>query len=139
MNHAAIEALIPHAGAMCLLEEVIAFDADSIACRAVSHRTTPHPMACDGILPGLAGIEYAAQAMAVHGGLTAPGETPRQGFLASLREVDCRVARLDDIAHDLMIESWKLMGEHARVIYTFTVRAGETVLLTGRAAVVLAA
>ncbi len=137
MNHAAIEALIPHAGSMCLLEEVVSFDADHIACRAVSHRAPGHPMARGGLLPGLAGIEYAAQAMAVHGGLTGVAGTPRRGFLASLRNVDCHVARLDDIQDDLTIKAEKLMGEHARVIYGFTILAGRRTLLSGRAAVVL--
>ncbi len=139
MNRQAIEALIPHKGAMCLLEEVTSWDEARIACRAVSHRAGSHPMRYADILPGLAGIEYAAQAMAIHGGLTALHTTPRKGFLASLREVACHVARLDDIAADLTIEAARLAGEDARVIYAFTIHVKDRILLSGRAAVVLEA
>jgi hypothetical protein len=58
------------------------------------------------------GIEYAAQAMAVHGALLAlatepPGPpmptSPRHGYLTSLRGVTLHVARLDDLAGELRV------------------------------------
>jgi predicted hotdog family 3-hydroxylacyl-ACP dehydratase len=75
--------------------------------------------------------------MALHGGLTGGGTRPSVGYLASLRDLVCLVGRLDDIADDLTIEAEKLMGEGNRMIYAFTIRAGNTDLLTGRAAVVI--
>ena len=38
LSRDAIAALIPHQGAMCLLDEVLSADDDGIVCRAVSHR-----------------------------------------------------------------------------------------------------
>jgi len=37
-NKAGIAALIPHAGPMCLLDAVLAWDMTTIACVASSHR-----------------------------------------------------------------------------------------------------
>jgi predicted hotdog family 3-hydroxylacyl-ACP dehydratase len=136
----AIAKLVPHAGDMVLLDKVTAWDETRIACRATSHRNSANPLRRGDILPGMAAVEYAAQAMALHGGLTGTvsGRPPR-GYLASLREVDCRAASLHDIEGDLTIEAEKLMGEGERVIYRFTVSCAGGVLAAGRAAVVLEA
>ena len=130
--------LIPHAGAMCLLDGVLAWDRESIRCLSTRHRTPDNPLRQEGRLGALCGIEFAAQAMAIHGGLTgAVGERPRGGYLASLRDVICRRDRLDDLADDLIIEAVYLMGDGARVIYSFTVGGRGQEILTGRATVVL--
>lgn len=144
LDRAAIEARIPHAGRMCLLDAVVAWDATRITCSATSHQVLDHPMARDGVLGGLCAVEYAAQTMAVHGALTggaltADGVVPKAGYLASLRDIACHVARLDTLAAPLSIVAEQLMGEAGRVIYRFEVRAGATAVLSGRAAVVLEA
>ncbi len=136
---AEIEALIPHAGAMCLLDELVAWDGERIRCLARSHRDRANPLRCGDELPGLCGIEYAAQAMALHGRLTVQAGTSSAGYLASVRELTCRVARLDDLEGDLLIQAERLMGDEARVVYAFSLSAGGPLLLEGRAAVVLQA
>ena len=134
----AIAGLIPHAGAMRLLDGVLFWDADRIECMSRTHRDPHNPLCSQGQLPALCGIEYAAQAMAIHGRLAGSLESaPRAGYLASLREVVCRAGRLDDLDGDLVVEAERLMGEESRVIYRFEVRVGETDVLRGRAAVVL--
>ena len=137
LTKADIARLIPHAGAMCLLDGVSAWDDASIRCTAISHRDPDNPLRDGGRLAAVCGVEYAAQAMAVHGGLVAGGKRPTAGFLASVRDLTCHVGRLDDLAEDLTIEAEKLMGEGSGVIYGFTVRAGDRDLLSGRAAVVI--
>lgn len=130
--------LIPHAGTMCLLDAVTFWDATTIVCTATSHRDAGSPLASEGALDALCGVEYAAQAMAVHGGLTAPaGRRPTAGFLASVREVVCLVPRLDQLADDLEIIATRLAGGPATALYQFTLRSGGDAILTGRAAVVL--
>ena len=69
MNRAAICARLPHAGRMCLLERLAAWDNDSITCLASSHRDANNPLRRGGRLHAVAGVEYAAQAMALHGSL----------------------------------------------------------------------
>lgn len=135
----AIATLIPHAGAMILLDEVVVWDADSIACKATSHRNADNPLRHRGSLPALAGIEYAAQAMAVHGALTSgeSGAPVRAGLLAALREVTLHVTRLDDVASPMFVGARRLTLDGGRAIYTFTIEATGYALLEGRATVVL--
>jgi predicted hotdog family 3-hydroxylacyl-ACP dehydratase len=135
LDLARIRGLVPHAGAMCLLHEVLQADADSIRARAVSHRDPANPLREGGVLPALCGAEYAAQAMAVHGSIQNQNEI-RSGMLASLRDVELAVERLDDIAEDLLIEAHCLLNESGRLLYRFEVRAGNRWLLQGRATVV---
>jgi predicted hotdog family 3-hydroxylacyl-ACP dehydratase len=138
LDHAAIAARIPHQGSMCLLDAVIYWSATAIACRAVSHTDPHNPLRAGGRLGASAGIEYAAQAMAVHGALLAnPGEQPRQGYLASVRGVQLHVARLDDLPSELGVEAERLSGDANNILYRFSVSHGSRCLLEGRAAVIL--
>jgi predicted hotdog family 3-hydroxylacyl-ACP dehydratase len=133
-----IEAHIPHRGAMCLLEEVLDWDAQHIVCRATSHRDPDNPLRVAGILPATCGIEYGAQAMAVHGALLDAGGTPlARGYLASVRAVKLHAARLDDIAGPLRVSAERLSGEADHILYAFSVAGDAGELLGGRAAVVL--
>jgi predicted hotdog family 3-hydroxylacyl-ACP dehydratase len=135
-----IAALIPHAGAMCLLDGVTDWDDTRIRCVSRTHLDAGNPLRSRGRLPAVCGIEYAAQAMAVHGGLAgATRGRPRMGLLASLRDVDCSRDRLDDLEGELVVEAERLMGDEANVIYRFSVSVGATEVLAGRAAVVLQA
>ena len=133
-----IVGLIPHAETMCLLDAVRFWDNTRIVCVASSHRDAGNPLANDGRLDALCGVEYAAQAMAVHGALTASaGRRPVAGYLASVRKVVCHAARLDLLVDDLEVTATRLAGDHATAVYEFSLRTGEGPILTGRAAVVL--
>lgn len=138
LNRAAIAARIPHQGAMCLLEAVNDWSPAGIRCTAVSHRQPDNPLRAEGRLGAACGIEYAAQAMALHGALLAEAAgRPRQGFLASVRGVELAAERLDDASGDLDIRAERLSGDGNNVLYEFSVRDGERLLLSGRAAVIL--
>lgn len=133
-----IAKLIPHAGTMCLLESVVHWDSTTIRCLSRTHRDTANPLRIAGELPAVCGIEYAAQAMAVHGGLAgAIAGKPATGYLASLRDVTCHADPLDKPPGDLVVDAERLMGDEARVIYRFTLKVGEIEMLSGRATVVL--
>ena len=135
---AEIQALIPHTGDMCLLASVTQWDATHITCTALSHRNPDNPLAHHGKLHALSGIEFAAQAMAVHGGLTGlVGQRPRAGLLVSVRDVVARVKYLSDFAEDLQIEAEQLMAGDNGVTYSFSIHIDDRELLTGRAMVVL--
>ncbi|WP_322048420.1 hotdog family protein [Paraburkholderia sp. J67] len=141
LDHAWIAAHIPHSGAMCLLDGVEAWDDTRIRCTATSHRDPHNPLRARGRLGSACGIEYAAQAMAVHGALVGANDGdnagPRVGFLASVRSVEAHVARLDIFAAPLTIEAERLSGDGNSVLYAFTVRCDAQLLLSGRAAVML--
>lgn len=138
VTRAEIADLIPHSGAMCLLDGVLQWDVRRIRCVSRSHRAGNNPLRAEGRLPAVCGIEYAAQAMAVHGSLVrkAVGK-PRRGLLASVRNVTCSRDRLDDLEDDLIVEAELEAGDGNRVIYSFTLRVGDVEVLKGQAAVVL--
>lgn len=138
LDHAAIAARIPHQGTMCLLDAVLDWSATAISCRAVSHTDPANPLRAADRLGAANGIEYAAQAMAVHGALLAPaGAPPRQGYLTSVRSVTLQVARLDDLPGELEVTAERLSGDSNHILYQFAVSHAGRCLLEGRAAVVL--
>lgn len=123
---------------MCLLDRIEIWDAARIRCSACSHRAPDNPLRAHGRLGAACGIEYAAQAMAAHGALLASAAaSPRAGYLASVREVDLQVARLDDVAGDLAIDAERVSGDDNTILYRFSVAAATGVLVSGRAIVML--
>jgi len=130
---------IPHQGAMCLLDYVESWDADTIVCSAISHRAVDNPLRAYQRLASTCGIEYAAQAMAVHGALLTPvdNDRPKVGYLVSIRSTQLYVSRLDDIDADLLVQATCLARNDNDVLYQFSVSAQGRQLLDGRAAVVL--
>jgi predicted hotdog family 3-hydroxylacyl-ACP dehydratase len=168
---------------MCLLDEVIGWDAERITCTSSSHRSVDNPLRARGRLGIACGIEYAAQAMAVHAALiaaleagrgvagslvaeraaaellpagsltqvsptvaSAPGspvaESPMPvsaavGLLAGVRGVQFHVSRLDDVKGDLICDAVRVAGDPRTALYEFELRSGTTLLLLGRATVVL--
>ena len=131
-----IARLVPHAGSMCLLEEVLAWDENSIRCRAISHRDPANPLRSDGRLAAIVGVEYAAQAVAVHGGLSSE-KTSKGGYLAALRDIICSVDRLDTVRADLVVSATRVAAEGGRLLYDFRVEGDGRELLKGRLSVVL--
>lgn len=83
--------LVPHAGEMLLLDEVLSFDADTLRARA---RVRPDgPLhADDGRVPPWIALEFMAQAVAAWAGCQArvAGRAVELGFLLGTRRFDCR-------------------------------------------------
>jgi predicted hotdog family 3-hydroxylacyl-ACP dehydratase len=145
-----IEQHIPHKGRMCLLDEVLSWDATRIRCRSATHRAADNPLRSHGRLGAACGIEYAAQAMAVHGALMAASAPLAStlassvrgsigaavGYLASVRNVALYVARLDDLEADLIAAAQRITGDGRTVLYEFSVWHAGQALLTGRASIV---
>lgn len=134
-----IAAHIPHQGDMCLLDSVSSWDEEHITCNATSHQLANHPLRYRDQLSTACGVEYAAQAMAVHGALLAPSdqESPRAGFLLSIRGATVHHARLDNIKQALTIVSTLIHSSDTSILYEFTLHAADDLLLEGRAAVML--
>ena len=152
-----IEAHIPHAGKMCLLDEVLEWNSHQIICRGSTHRAADNPLRAFGRLGAACGIEYAAQTMAIHGALVASGEDPVGaavgdlwtvrtgvgphdpapiGYIASVRGVSLFVDRLDDVQPDLIATAERVSGDARTVLYEFSLSGGPRVLLSGRATIV---
>ena len=130
--------LIPHRGTMCLLDVVVAWDDQRIHARADSHRSAANPLRSDERLRAVHLCEYAAQAMAIHGGLVASreGRVAAPGFLVSLRAVRLHAARIDDLPGALEVHAEKLLDGGASWQYAFRVEDAGLLLAEGRAALI---
>lgn len=133
----AIARLVPHQGAMCLLDCVVSCEAEAIRCTATTHRDPGNPLRRDGMLPAVCGLEYALQAMALHGALTAGGVAQAPGYLSALRAVRSTVERLDDFAAPLDVSAQALVAESRGFIYRFEIAAAGRLLLSGQATIVI--
>lgn len=139
LDRAGIARRIPHSGSMCLLERLESWDADNIRCSTTTHAQADNPLRTESGLLAPNAIEYAAQAMALHGSLLAEeGSAPSAGFLASARNVKLAVARLDDVPGAMQVAARRLSGDDRQILYEFTVKADDgRTLAEGRAVVVL--
>ena len=85
-----IRALVPHSGAMLLLDRVLSADEDNL-CAEV--RIRADSVFCDGDAVGAwVGVEYMAQAIAAHAGWLAlrRDEPVKIGFLLGARKYEAR-------------------------------------------------
>jgi predicted hotdog family 3-hydroxylacyl-ACP dehydratase len=132
--------LLPHAGAMCLLERVLAWDAQSIQAQGGDPADAGHPLRGVAGLHAVHLIEYGAQAMALHAALQARarGDEPqRSGLLVSLRDVTLAVEIVSKGRLDVQANC--LYADVGGAQYTFSVLQEGRELAGGRAAVIHAA
>jgi predicted hotdog family 3-hydroxylacyl-ACP dehydratase len=130
--------LLPHAGAMCLLDAVLAWDAHTLDAVSASHAREDNPLRGAHGLHAVHLAEYGAQAMALHGALLARDRgvhTARPGMLVSLRDVLLTVeyapagGRLD-------VHVQCLYADERGAQYAFAVEHAGLLLASGRAAVI---
>lgn len=135
----AVARLVPHAGAMVVLDRVEAWDADGVCCRARSHLDPANPLRRAGRLSACCGVEYALQAAAVHGALLAGGVAQAAGYVAALRDVVLHVDRLDDPAlGELRVSARLEHREAGGMVYTLAVQSADGIpLVSGRASIAL--
>ncbi|MEO5626680.1 MAG: phosphotransferase [Dokdonella sp.] len=133
--------LIPHQGLMCLLDDVVDWNDDSIHACSESHRRRDNPLRSDHRLRAVHLCEYGAQAMAVHGGLIAraAGGIAAPGYLVSLRAVELLVDRVDELAGSIEVYAERLLSGEGSWQYAFRVEHAAVLLASGRAAVMAAA
>jgi predicted hotdog family 3-hydroxylacyl-ACP dehydratase len=136
-----IRACLPHAGAMLLLDKVLHFDVEEIECTASSHRDASNPLRLGDRLPIHVGIEYAAQAAGVHGGLRrrAQGltDTPAAGLLASCSRFSWNIDRLDKLPDDLHIKARATAVSASAWAYAVRIEHQSVTVLSGELLIAL--
>ncbi|AFL74205.1 3-hydroxyacyl-ACP dehydratase [Thiocystis violascens] len=125
-------AKLPHAGGMCLLEEVLAWDEQSILCATSSHRSLTNPLRCHAGLSAVHGVEYAAQAAAVHGVLSSALDGGPVLLLGAVRDLELTVPRLDGLTAPLMIAARLEARLGANASYRFALTADGLPCASGR-------
>jgi predicted hotdog family 3-hydroxylacyl-ACP dehydratase len=130
--------LIPHAGGMCLLDAVLAWDETLLHACSEGHARADHPLRGPHGLHAVHLAEYGAQAMAVHGALLARArgiEATRPGLLVSLREVSLAIEYVPPHGR-LDVHAQCLFADDAGAQYGFRVEQSCRLLASGRAAVI---
>ena len=139
LDRAGIAARVPHQGAMCLLDAMESCNADEIVCRITNQADAHNPLRLERQLPAASALEYASQAMALHGSLAATADKPpTSGFLASARDLRLHVDRLDTAPGPLRLHARRLAGDAGQAMYRFELHdAHGRLLVEGRTTVVL--
>jgi predicted hotdog family 3-hydroxylacyl-ACP dehydratase len=137
IDRAELTTLIPHAGRMCLLDGVVAWDERSVTCVTRSHLAADNPLRAGGRLAGLNAIEYGAQAAAVHGGLIArrQGRSMVPGYLAGISEAVLAVPYLDEVRGPLTASAYLLQAGGTGVIYQVVVAAADRLAVEARVSI----
>ncbi len=131
LNHADIERLLPHKGAMCFLDAVTDWDAENICCSAIAPGAG-HPLMRSGRVSALVAVEYAAQATALHGALLDTATRPQAGMLATLRDVDLHCAWFPVNKNALSIHAKLLSRTDGGCSYSFKVDSSHQPIASGR-------
>ena len=131
-----IDVLLPHAGTARMIERVLRWDADRIVAATARHRAADNPLRRDGRLAAVHLVEFAAQAVAIHGGLrnAAEGRPPQPALLVSARDVQVTRDYIDDLPGEIEIEAHALLINQASWQYEFTVRHAGAAIASGRVA-----
>jgi predicted hotdog family 3-hydroxylacyl-ACP dehydratase len=130
--------LIPHAGAMRLLDAVVDWNMATIHAIGERHGRSDHPLRDETGLHAMHLAEYGAQAAAVHGALLAVsrGEVRmRPGRLVSLRDVQLAVEYVDLSQGRLDVHAECLFADERGAQYAFKVEQCARLLASGRTAV----
>jgi len=130
--------LIPHDGAMCLLDGVEHWDDEVIHCWSESHLDQSNPLRGPSGLAALHALEYGAQAMAVHGGLLAQKQGEQRlpdGYLVAIRNAHFHAEFLDTSSTKLQVEARRLLAESGNIIYSIDVSAAGKPIAQARATV----
>jgi len=132
-----IRRLIPHGGAMCLLERVVDWNAGAITCTSRTHGDIDNPLRHDGRIGAVCGIEYGLQAMAVHGALIAQASQP-VGYLVRLGDVALSIDFLDQLGAELVVRAELVQSLASGYGYAFALSACDGApMIHGRATIAL--
>jgi predicted hotdog family 3-hydroxylacyl-ACP dehydratase len=135
LNASEIEQCLPHAGKMSLLESVIETSQRHLKASAISHYQQDNPLLLNGQLSIIHGVEYAAQAMAVHGFLLS--DSRAKGYIATLRSINMSVRYFPNRTFPLMIEVEQLIRHKQGFTYQFIIHCEQTRLISGKITVFL--
>lgn len=91
MNLPDVRSLLPHSGAMVLLNRVLSVDRESLCAEVHISRDAVFFDEADEGVGSWAGIEYMAQAIAAHAGYLSSlrGDPVKVGFLLGARRYEC--------------------------------------------------
>ena len=141
LNSQEIEQHLPHAGKMSLLDKVTHADLLTLSASAVSHLSSDNPLRFNNKLSCINGIEYAAQAMAIHGFLLSELKqteaSTQTGYIATVRNIDIFSPFFPKTESVIKIEVKQLMSAANGFTYQFHISDGKKALISGKITIFL--
>ena len=130
--------LLPHAGDSVLIERVVSSDDARIRVATTLHRSVDNPLRRHGRLAAVHLVEFAAQAMALHGALLdrAAGRAPRAALLVSVRDLVLGCEHLERLDGELEILAHALLVNEQGWQYGFSVLHAGREIASGRLAAI---
>ncbi len=126
---------LPHGGNMQLIKKVKAWDEHSIHCQTNSHLSRSNPLLDASHLPATSAIEYAAQALALHGVIKkqAKGllDQANKAFVVSAKGLHFDQVNLSQFEQTLDVSATVLIGNSQSAVYSVQVSAGDHCFLKG--------
>lgn len=139
MDRAAIAATIPHGAGMCMLDQLLQWDSQSIVCVSSAHHRPENPLLQRGSLHTACLVEWCAQAAALHTSLQGEGAAlGGLAYLGSIKQLQLLQRFVADDSEQLHIEARCEASQAAGAIYGITARDGENILIQGRIVLVVA-
>ena len=135
LDQHAIEQRLPHAGKMSLLQSVTHADINCLTAKTKSHLDADNPLRIAGEIASINGVEYAAQAMAIHGSLLS--DKPQAGYIATVRNIVLDIPFLPQSNSYLVIEVEQLMSDTNGFTYQFQIHCQEQSIISGKITVFL--
>lgn len=132
MDRTQIAALIPHGDSMCMLDQVIAWDATHIHCRSNSFASHINPLFEQGQLDSILLLEYGAQAAAIHAALLQSSlGAARPAYIGAVKDVEL-FTMIADNSIALDVHAHCLLSSPQGAIYELAAQQADRTLLRGR-------
>lgn len=139
MDRRAIADLIPHGPGMCMLDELVSWDRDSIECASRPYARNDNPLLYKGRLHCACLVEYCAQAAALHGALLQQGAGRASlAYLGAVKNLEMSADTVDAGAQSLAISARCVVNNSGGSIYLIEASTPQQLLLSGRIVLVLA-
>jgi len=140
LNSQEIEQRLPHAGKMSLLDKVSYADLTVLKASASSYLNSDNPLRFNGKLASINGIEYAAQAMAIHSHLLSEAkksgkgeqDATQTGYIATIRNVEINTPFFPETKAIIAIEVAQLMSDTNGFTYQFQISCEKKALISGK-------
>ena len=136
LDRSELAALLPHNDEMVLIDRVLTWSEKELVCETRRHLDPLFPLSEGHLVPASAGIELAAQAMAIHVAVVRD-DGPKQGLLTHVKNVTIGMPSLNSTLDPLTIAVNAGRVGTRGCTYSFEIRSGGTVCLDGRVGVVL--
>lgn len=111
---------LPHSDDMCLIQNIIDWSESTICCSTTAHLDADNILAIDSRLPAWSGIEYIAQALALHGVLLKGAEEQlviQKAFVATIQTAEIFTDDISQYPGALTIQATIIFSQENSAVF----------------------